>query len=269
MGKGVVVALEQEVAHILKSNGTFITFPRNLGWQVGDVVTMTRLPMVRMKMVLVSCAALVVMMVCACFAVYQVPTTYVELSVNPSVQLTLNWFNRVLRTDALNADGDKLLQQTSYNHLPLDEAYARILNRLENNGYLQNATIHLAIANNSQKKIDAIEQRLRNVSAGKVSGIKVKRYSVKEYLALTHPIQSATPSVEATKAPERTPSPSPPNVEATAPMMLATPQPSPSPSSAVSSEPPQQPLLPRPTQQPVHPRNQHDGVHMHMGENCN
>lgn len=193
MNKGVIVQLDYSFAYILKNDGEFVTCPRDLNWRVGDVVTLRHYPQFSLKAILISCSILFCLFVGTGAILYQIPTTYIEISINPSVQITLNRFNRVLSTEGLNDDGISLIQGTSYNNLTLDEAYVRLLNRLENNGYMNDVTIQLVIANNSQKTVDSIEQILRNL-LGKFSQIKniqikVKRYANDEYLSLAHPLE--------------------------------------------------------------------------------
>lgn len=192
MNKGVIVQLEVQNAIIMKNDGAFISCPRNSLWQVGDVVTFSQRRRIPMKAVLIACAVLLLVFVGAGSVLYNTPTTYIEVSVNPSVQFTLNRFDRVINVTGLNSDGDTLLQGLSFKNLTLYEAYSRLFNRLENNGYLRNAAIQLVVSNNSQKAVDKIEQVLRDASE-KYAGandmrISIMRYTYDEYLSLAHPL---------------------------------------------------------------------------------
>lgn len=192
MNKGVVVQLDYNIAVIMKNDGAFITCPRNQLWQVGDVVTVSRRRRIPMKALLISCAVLLLAFVGAGTVLYNIPTTYIEISVNPSVQIVLNRFDRVLSVTGLNPDGEELLQGMDNKNLALYEVYSRIFNRMENNGYLRSATVQLVVSNNSQKAVDSIEQVLRDASE-KYAGandmqMSIMRYSNNEYLSLTHPL---------------------------------------------------------------------------------
>lgn len=164
MSKGVVVQLEHNTAYIMRNNGAFVSCPRNPNWRIGDVVTIKRHTWFSLRFALISCAALLILFIGMGAVVYNIPVSYIEVSVNPSVQMTLNRFERVLNVTGLNEEGHNLLQGISYKNLTLEEAYARLFNRLENNGYLNEATVQLVIVNNSQRKLDGIEQTLRDIS---------------------------------------------------------------------------------------------------------
>lgn len=193
MSKGVVVQLDFDTAHILKNDGRFITCTRDMRWQIGDVVAIPRNSFMSFKNILISCAVFFSLLIGTGIGIYQIPATFIEISVNPSIQLTLNRFDRVLSVKGLNSDGDNLLQEgSSYKNLTLYEAYARLFNRLENNGYLADAVVQLIISNNSQRTVDKIEQTIRSVveKNNEVNNmrISIKRYANDEYLSLTHPL---------------------------------------------------------------------------------
>lgn len=192
MNKGVIVQLENNIAHVLKSDGGFVSCHRDPRWQIGDVITLSRRPWLSLKTVLISCAVFLCLTIIIVIVFYQVPTTYIEISVNPSVQLTLNRFDRVLSVGGLNEDGKKLLDGMTYNNLSLEEAYLRLFNQLENNGHLSDAVIQLVIANSSYRKIYALEKALQDLSGKYIQTNNMrfytKRYVTAEYLSMTHPL---------------------------------------------------------------------------------
>lgn len=193
MNKGVVVQLDDKTAYILKNDGGFVSCPRDMSWQVGDVVTLSRYPRVNLRRILIAVAICTSLFLGTGIVLYNIPATYIEVTVNPSVQLTLNNFNRVLNVVGLNEDGSNLIDGISYKNLAFEEAYARLLNRMKNNGYLNNSVIQLIIANDSQQGLDNIEQSLRKISEKNVAPddkiiMSIKRYANDEYLSLSHPL---------------------------------------------------------------------------------
>lgn len=229
MTKGVIVQLDYDTAHILKNDGLLISCPRDMRWQVGDVITISRHPRISLRVILIACLISLFLLAGMGITLYQIPTTYLEISVNPSLQLTLNRFDRVISVKGLNTDGDTLIQGVSYKNLSLDEACARLINRLDNNGYLTEATLQLIIANNSQKKVDDIEQNLRGIlkkyDQFNYLQVSIKRYSNDEYLALDHPLPIMTipvspsqePSGQQTEPPSSQPETSPSTPPSSAP----------------------------------------------------
>ncbi len=263
MSKGVVVQLEYDTAHIMKNNGAFISCPRNPAWAVGDVVTIPQKSWLSKKVAIISCAASLVVLITSGIFMYNIPATYIEVSVNPSVQFTLNRFDRVIQTDGLNDEGENLIQEVSYKNLTLREAYARLFNRLENDGYLGDATVQLVVANNSQNGLDEIEQAVREASERYIDAnniqMSIKRYANDEYLSLSHPL----PVIEIPNSTEKSPS-----VEFETPAVNEAPE-----SEAATETPTSTPLpsyappientpLPSPDNTPVtrHWGNMHNGM---------
>ena len=58
---------------------------------------------------------------------YAVPVSYISLDSEPSVQLSLNRFDRVVGATALNAEGEALLKELSLNGLYYTEAMEAVV----------------------------------------------------------------------------------------------------------------------------------------------
>ena len=61
------------------------------------------------------------------WSLYQRPTASISIDINPSVELSVNCFDRVISTRAYNEDGRMLLEQVAVMHLSCEEAVERIL----------------------------------------------------------------------------------------------------------------------------------------------
>jgi len=192
MSKGVIVQLDHDTAHVLKNDGSFASYPRDASWQIGDVITVRHSRLFSLKRAIIACSAVFILIAGLGFTLYQIPATYVELSVNPSIKIVVNRFDRVLSVEGLNAEGENLIQGMSYKNLSFTEAYHRLLNRLDNNGWLNNATMQFVVANDSHVKIAKIEQNLREIfeqyGSSRTLRVSIKRFEKNEYLALSHPI---------------------------------------------------------------------------------
>lgn len=90
-----------------------------------------------MRVALACCAALVVV-VCGVggYQAYQAPVSYISVDVNPSVELALNWLDRVVGTTAYNNDGALILQNLNLNHKSYTEAVELLLADETFAGYL-------------------------------------------------------------------------------------------------------------------------------------
>lgn len=88
---------------------------------------------------------------------YMAPATYVSMDVNPSIEYTLNQFDRVLSVQAVNEDGAKiLLEVKDVNNQTIDEAIRMTLNEIGKAGYFDgNVTGGVVIATSGKEKESA------------------------------------------------------------------------------------------------------------------
>ncbi len=65
------------------------------------------------------------------YAVYSKPVSYISIDVNPSIELAVNRFDRVVSAKGYNADGEDILQ-----HVPLENiSYLQAIDRLLKDAY--------------------------------------------------------------------------------------------------------------------------------------
>jgi len=197
MSKGVIVQFEQDTALLLKNDGSFASCPRSPSWQIGDVIGIPKQKFwfLSRKLIALSVALLFTLFGGIGFAVYQIPITVVELSVNPSVQITVNRFDRVLSAEGLNAAGENLVQGMSYRNHSLTEVYHRLMSRLANNNYLTDSVVQFVVANDSFARFLVIEDNLREVFEqhffNETLRVSIIRFDMNEYRGLSHPIPIA------------------------------------------------------------------------------
>lgn len=91
---------------------------------------------------------------------YLAPVSYVSMDVNPSIEYTLNTFDRVLAVRPVNEDAVKILQAenlANLNHLNIDEALKLTLDELSQNGYLDEDTKNGVVIATSSKENETAE----------------------------------------------------------------------------------------------------------------
>jgi hypothetical protein len=64
---------------------------------------------------------------------------YVSLDINPSIELALNKFNKVVSYEAYNLDGETLLVSNDETHIPLDKAINNIIADAVNQNYISSS----------------------------------------------------------------------------------------------------------------------------------
>ncbi len=70
------------------------------------------------------------------YTVYIRPVSYISIDVNPSVELGINRFGRVVEADAYNQDGRNILDKVPLKNVPYLKAIGRLLGDESDSGYL-------------------------------------------------------------------------------------------------------------------------------------
>lgn len=86
----------------------------------------------------------------------------VELDVNPSIALTLNWRNKVLDVQALNQDAQAVVNTAKIRGAKADEAVGSLIGSMVSQGYLQSdrSTILVTVNQKDQEKSAALKEEM-------------------------------------------------------------------------------------------------------------
>ena len=87
---------------------------------------------------------------------YFTVTAYVDIDVNPSMELAINRYGRVIAASAYNDDGAKLLARVSVKNKECKEALRLLIDEMYKEGYVDNAelfSLTLQTEEESQKKL--------------------------------------------------------------------------------------------------------------------
>ncbi len=95
------------------------------------------------------------------YTVYREPVSYISIDVNPSVELGLNRFGRVVSAEGYNRDGKDILEQLALNNLPYMKAIERLLENERYVGLLREDSL-LVFTVISEESDSMIEQLLTN-----------------------------------------------------------------------------------------------------------
>lgn len=71
------------------------------------------------------------------YTIYITPNAYIDVDINPSIELTLNRFGKVIRSNAYNDDGTELLKGISVKNKNYEEAIKKLLDAMELAGYFK------------------------------------------------------------------------------------------------------------------------------------
>jgi len=113
---------------------------------------------------------------------YGTPTSYISVDVNPSIELGINRYGRVVAAEAYNEDGQYVLQSLSLKNKPYAQAVSSLLENEAYLGYLaENATLVFTIISD---RPETIKEGLDAVATG-------KPYQVLTYTSDSHCMEEA------------------------------------------------------------------------------
>lgn len=100
------------------------------------------------------------------YNLYFTATAHINIDVNPSVELTLNRFDRVIDANAFNEDGANVLRELNLRGKTYGEATALLLTAIEADGYIaEDALISVTVqAASNEKEQTLCEVLLRFIS---------------------------------------------------------------------------------------------------------
>lgn len=102
---------------------------------------------VRLKLAAI-CASFVLIFIIGgfCNNLYFTPSAYVDIDVNPSIELMVNRFNRVIEASPYNDDGAAILQDINVLHMSYNAAVDKLIGAMVAKGYLkQDGTVSVTV----------------------------------------------------------------------------------------------------------------------------
>ena len=144
--KAVIVEIRGNRAAALLENGQFVSIPDN-SYAIGqEVILHERQPARKKKFIsfrqraaAIAASALLVVAAGGGGLAYAMPYGTVSIDVNPSIEYTINLFDRVLRVSGVNEDGQAVLEAVGKKRLlnkKIDDAVTATISQLEADGYL-------------------------------------------------------------------------------------------------------------------------------------
>lgn len=96
------------------------------------------------------------------YGYYSTPLHYLSLDINPSLELGINFLDRIVSTRAFNPEGEQLLQSQDLHHQPLETAVSRLVAQASEKGYLAtdgSTTIALTAISDQPNALEKIAQQ--------------------------------------------------------------------------------------------------------------
>lgn len=178
--KSVVVQIHSGIAVVLSDDGRIVKV-RNQKYVIGQVIEMKATTKRKIHFPSAVAAAAVAIFMCSIIGVsayaYYTPYSYVSLDVNPSIEYSLNRFNRVLKVTGVNDEGKEIVQELNLDNLSnktIDEAIKLTVKQIGEDGYFsgeEEGGVVISTSAKDLKKAESLagdlEQTAKDAAEGK------------------------------------------------------------------------------------------------------
>jgi hypothetical protein len=162
--KAVIVDVRKKTAAMLCADGSIIKVV-NRNYTIGKEVDagMTMKIMTIKTAITVAAASLLLAMGLGTSS-YYLPTRYVSVDINPSIEYSINMYDRVIDVNGVNQDGEHILEELNIKSLKnkkIEDAVSMTISEAAKEGYLQSEGSGIMIAtaaknNNNAEELAAI-----------------------------------------------------------------------------------------------------------------
>lgn len=136
--KGIIIEIQKNKAVLLTSTGEFIEVLATKDMNVGEeyVKTISHTNFIRNIPKALVAALIMFTVLGGGLGAYYTPVATLNLSINPSVQLKTNLFNKVIHSSALNPDGKTILDNIDVKNKNFNDALCLIVTESENQKFI-------------------------------------------------------------------------------------------------------------------------------------
>lgn len=102
---------------------------------------------------------------------YNSPYSYVSVDINPGIDITANIFDRIIRIEAVNEDGEILIRETDIRNKSLDSGLEQIMQAAVESGYLKPSspnTVMITVSSGDSQRAALLEEKIQLVAMGKL-----------------------------------------------------------------------------------------------------
>lgn len=136
----------------------------------------------RAKIALAACAVLIALGIGGGAYVYQTPVAYVGIDINPSIELGVNYFDRVVSAEGDNADGQDILSETNVVGMSYEEALVSLNDSLTNKGYLTaDAAVAVTVMCDDDSRCSNLEETSQRCFSSAGQGVHCSRATSAEH----------------------------------------------------------------------------------------
>ena len=173
--KAVVVELKNNEAIVLSDDGCVVKLKNN-NYELGQIIQVEELKIkLTKKIAIFATSAAAAFLLGVSTWAYASPYSYVSVDVNPSIEFSINRFDRVIKVKAINDDGEEILQELTLDKLTnrsITTAITKTVEQISAAGYFENEVddgIVIATSSENLNKADHLAQELQEAVIEEVS----------------------------------------------------------------------------------------------------
>ncbi|KNY27485.1 anti-sigma factor domain-containing protein [Pseudobacteroides cellulosolvens] len=175
--KALIVDIEGKYAVAMTKKGTFIKVKNTGKYTVGYEADLPSGILTNVKL-MAGAASAAVFLLAAGLGIffYTNPYSYINIDINPSVQITANIFDRIIKVTALNDDAQKIVEDLSIKNKVLDQGVEQVVNSAVKNGYLKDEktnAIMLTVTSANSSKNKKLQEKVAVVVEKKIKLDKI------------------------------------------------------------------------------------------------
>lgn len=136
MRKGLILEIKDGYAILVDSKGRFVRIKDKDGLQIGSEYE-TRGIFEMKKQIVTAIASLFLLSCIGGYGyTYASPKAYVALDINPSIKLTTNMYDKVIKIETLNEDAEVISKDLKIKNKDINEALKLLVASATDNGYI-------------------------------------------------------------------------------------------------------------------------------------
>lgn len=140
---GLVLKTHKNTATLVTATGEFVkvTISKNPP-NIGDTYTGAVQKEKRILKPFAAAAAIAIFLLSSAGVyAYSAPAATVEVTINPSIELKLNYFNKIIKSIPLNEDGSTLLKSINIKNKNIDEALTLLVSQAKKDNFIDDAYV--------------------------------------------------------------------------------------------------------------------------------
>lgn len=139
MKTGIVMEIKDRIAVVMKTGGEFVEVKAESRWKKGDTVTLkSNVRSFKTLYTVAACFAILFLAVFGGYRLYYTEASLISMDINPSLELSVNRFGKVIAVNSYNDDAAELIGIEDVKGLSYQKAIETLLQSDDMRSYLEN-----------------------------------------------------------------------------------------------------------------------------------